>query len=93
MNGTMRYLSNISILLAFTLMMSCQDMSTLESIPSGYASMDNLKIHFKEYGKGKESLAFVHGWGCDIYAWKYQFDHFKDDYHLVFIDLPLCESS
>jgi pimeloyl-ACP methyl ester carboxylesterase len=61
---------------------------TLDSVPSQYISVDGFNIHFKEYGKGDKTLIFIHGWGCDLNIWEYQFDYFKDKYHLVLIDLP-----
>lgn len=80
-------ISTIVLLLFF--IVSCNKSElTLESVPSTYISVDNLKIHFKEYGQGEKTLIFVHGWGCDLNTWKYQFDYFKDKHHLVFIDLP-----
>jgi pimeloyl-ACP methyl ester carboxylesterase len=87
MNKTTLKISTIVLLLLF--IVSCNKSElTLESVPSTYISVDDLKIHFKEYGQGEKTLIFVHGWGCDLNTWKYQFDYFKDKYHLVFIDLP-----
>jgi len=47
-----------------------------------------MKIHFKEYGQGDKTFIFVHGWGCDLNVWQYQFTHFKNKFPMVFIDLP-----
>ena len=70
-------------------MLSCdKGERKLESVPSKYVSYTDFKIHYKEYGKGEKTLIFIHGWGCDLNTWKYQFEYFKDNYHLVFIDLP-----
>lgn len=60
----------------------------LEAVPSSYISINDSKIHYKEYGQGSKSLIFIHGWGCDLNTWKYQFDYFKNQYRLVLIDLP-----
>ena len=87
MNKTTLKISTIVLLLFF--IVSCYKSElTLESVPSTYISVDDLEIHFKEYGQGEKTLIFVHGWGCDLNTWKYQFDYFKDKHHLVFIDLP-----
>jgi len=61
---------------------------TLDAVPSSYLSINDSKIHYKEYGQGNKTLIFIHGWGCDFNTWKYQFDYFKDQYRLVLIDLP-----
>ncbi len=87
MNKTTLKISTILFLLFF--IVSCdKGERTLEAVPSSYISVDDSKIHFKEYGQGNKTLIFVHGWGCDLNVWKYQFDYFKDKYHLVLIDLP-----
>ena len=78
----------IPAVLILFLVVSCDRGSTLETVHSSYLNVDSLQIHYKAYGQGEKTLIFVHGWGCDIYAWQYQFNHFKNDYHLVFIDLP-----
>jgi pimeloyl-ACP methyl ester carboxylesterase len=87
MNKTNLKIWTIVLLLFFIVSCSKSEL-TLESVPSTYVSVDDLEIHFKEYGQGEKTLIFVHGWGCDLNTWKYQFDYFKDKHHLVFIDLP-----
>jgi len=83
-----KYLSKIAWLLLLIVIISCQKETTIESTPSKYSKMGNSKIHYKEFGSGNKTLIFVHGWACDLNTWKYQFDYFKNKYHLVFIDLP-----
>lgn len=79
----------ISTIILFLFTTSC-DLSdkTLDSVSSSYVTLNDSKVHYKEYGQGEKSLIFIHGWGCDLNTWKYQFDYFKDNYHLVLIDLP-----
>lgn len=79
----------ISTIILFLFITSC-DLSekTLDSVSSSYISVNDSKVHYKEYGQGEKSLIFIHGWGCDLNTWKYQFDYFKDKYHIVLIDLP-----
>lgn len=76
------------LLLIFCIVSCDKSEITLESVPSKYLSVDDYRIHYKEYGEGDNTLIFIHGWGCDIDAWRYQFDYFKDQYRVVFIDLP-----
>jgi pimeloyl-ACP methyl ester carboxylesterase len=79
----------ISALLFLLLASSCDySKNTLNTIPSGYFENETSKIHYKTYGEGDNTLIFIHGWGCDMNTWKYQFNDFKEDYHLVLIDLP-----
>jgi len=79
----------ISTIILFLFITSC-DLSekTLASVSSSYISVNDSKVHYKQYGQGEKSLIFIHGWGCDLNTWKYQFDYFKDKYHIVLIDLP-----
>jgi pimeloyl-ACP methyl ester carboxylesterase len=87
MNKTILKISTVFLLILF--IVSCDKSErTLDSVPSKYISVDDFKIHYKEYGQGDKTLIFVHGWGCDLNTWEHQFDYFKDQYHLVLIDLP-----
>ena len=79
----------LAVFLLILFIVSCDKSErTLDSVPSEYISVDDLKIHYKEYGQGDKTLIFVHGWGCDLNTWEHQFDYFKDQYRLVLIDLP-----
>jgi pimeloyl-ACP methyl ester carboxylesterase len=87
MNKTILQISTVFLLIF--LIVSCDKSERkLDSVPSKYILVDDFNIHYKVYGKGDKTLIFIHGWGCNLNAWKYQFDHFKDQYHLVLIDLP-----
>lgn len=87
MNKTILKISTIFLILFFVV--SCDKREiTLDSVPSKYFSVNDSEIHFKEYGQGDTALIFIHGWGCDLRVWEYQFDYFKDRYHLVLVDLP-----
>ncbi len=79
----------ISTIILFLFITYC-DLSekTLDNVSSSHITLNDSKVHYKEYGQGEKTLIFIHGWGCDLNTWKYQFDYFKDKYHLVLIDLP-----
>jgi pimeloyl-ACP methyl ester carboxylesterase len=79
----------ISTIILFLCIASCDLSNTkLDTLSSSYLTLNDSKVHYKEYGQGEKTLIFIHGWGCDLNTWKYQFDYFKDEYHLVLIDLP-----
>ena len=64
---------------------------SIEALPSHYATLDDsIHIHYRQWGEGPHAVMFVHGFGCDMYAWEAQFDAFRDDHdvRLLFIDLP-----
>ncbi|PWN70023.1 alpha/beta hydrolase [Chryseobacterium phosphatilyticum] len=50
-------------------------------------SSDGQKIHYKESGKGKTTLIFVHGWLGNTEWWNHQQEYFKNDYHIIQMDL------
>lgn len=50
-------------------------------------SADGTEINYYEYGQGGPTLAFVHGWSCDASYWREQVEYFKENYHMVLIDL------
>ncbi|MCJ7933357.1 MAG: alpha/beta hydrolase [Chryseobacterium sp.] len=50
-------------------------------------SSDGQNIHYKESGQGKTSLVFVHGWLGNTDWWTHQQEYFKDQYHIVQMDL------
>lgn len=80
---------NLSGILLVLFIASCESGEKfLSDVSSRYIELNDSRVHYKEYGKGEETLIFVHGWGCDLNTWKYQFDYFKDEYHVVLIDLP-----
>lgn len=62
----------------------------LADVPSQFAVSDGVKIHYKEVGSGSRTLVFVHGFGCDMNTWEYQYEAFCQDstLRLIFIDLP-----
>ncbi|NIF03953.1 alpha/beta hydrolase [Chryseobacterium sp. Tr-659] len=50
-------------------------------------SSDGQKIHYKESGNGNTSLIFIHGWLGNTEWWNDQQEYFKDQYHMVQMDL------
>lgn len=79
---------SVACMLCFLCLTGCQE-KTLSQIDSQQITLaDSIRIVYKTYGSGNEPLVFVHGFGCNIDAWDSQFDYFKDQTQLVFIDLP-----
>jgi pimeloyl-ACP methyl ester carboxylesterase len=52
------------------------------------ATVDGAKIHFSAYGKGPNTVVFIHGWTCNETSWSPQVPVFQKDYRVVTIDLP-----
>ncbi len=55
---------------------------------SQFAKLDDAKIHYKSYGKGKEALVLVHGWGCRMGHWRDQVPDFAKRNRVITLDLP-----
>lgn len=51
-------------------------------------SYQDIKINYIRYGKGKDTIVLLHGWGQNIEMMKMVSDPFIDDYDIVIIDLP-----
>ncbi len=53
-----------------------------------FAKFDAMRVHYQNYGKGKEALVFVHGWTCNLTFWKANLPAFADQTRVIAIDLP-----
>ena len=53
-----------------------------------FAKLDTARVHYQNYGKGKEALVFVHGWTCNLTFWKANIPAFAGQTHVIAIDLP-----
>lgn len=71
---------------------SCAQKSqqAFSDVESQYVTYNGAKVHYKVVGAGSHVVMFVHGFGCDMYAWQKQYDAFVSDTSLtmVFVDLP-----
>ena len=52
-----------------------------------FYKFNNLSLHYQEYGSAEKTLLFIHGLGGNGGVWKYQIEYFKQDYHIVTVDL------
>lgn len=55
---------------------------------SQYAKLDGARVHYKSYGKGKEALVLVHGWGCRMGHWRDQIPDLSKRNRVITLDLP-----
>lgn len=67
----------------------------ISDLPSQFITIaDSVSIHYKVWDNNepdvpKQTICFVHGFGCDVNTWDKQFEGLRDDnMRLVFIDLP-----
>src|SRR5882757_644038 len=52
-----------------------------------FAKYGEVKVHYRDEGRGKDALIFVHCWTCNMGFWKDQFGAYPQ-YRTIFIDLP-----
>ena len=78
-----------SCVLFFIIFNDCRT-DSISNLKSEFASIDSCRIHYKVCGDGPATVAFVHGFGCDMNTWEKQYEAFRNDrdIRLVFIDLP-----
>jgi pimeloyl-ACP methyl ester carboxylesterase len=55
---------------------------------SRFAKLDTMRVHYHNYGEGKDALVFVHGWSCNIDFWKPNLPAFVNHSRVIAIDLP-----
>ena len=55
---------------------------------SQYAKLDGARVHYKSYGKGRDALVLVHGWGCNQNHWRDQVSDLSKRNRVITLDLP-----
>src|SRR4030095_9636163 len=55
---------------------------------SQFAKLDGARVHYKSWGKGKDALVLVHGWGCNMNHWRDQISDFSKRNRVIALDLP-----
>ena len=55
---------------------------------SRYANLDGARIHYQNYGKGREAVVLIHGWTCNLDYWRDQVPDFAKRNRVIALDLP-----
>ncbi len=53
-----------------------------------YAKFDGMRLHYEDFGKGREAIVFVHGWTCSADFWQMQVPAFSNRMRVIAVDLP-----
>src|SRR5215467_2630075 len=53
-----------------------------------FARLDTMRVHYQNYGEGKEAVVFIHGWSCSLKYWKANIPAFVNQSRVIAIDLP-----
>lgn len=76
-------------LLTITFFALAQSPQAKEQQPQDrFAKLDAMRVHYQNYGKGKEALVFIHGWSCNLTFWKANIPAFVNQTRVIAIDLP-----
>jgi pimeloyl-ACP methyl ester carboxylesterase len=63
-------------------------LTAMIALPLCAATVDGIKLHWTNAGKGNQGVILVHGWTCDETSWKYRTPVLSEKYHVVTLDLP-----
>ena len=77
--------------LAFALVGAQAAMAQKASTSAGksrYVTLDGARIHYQNYGKGREALVLIHGWSCNLDYWREQVPDFAKRNRVIALDLP-----
>lgn len=55
---------------------------------SRYATLDGARIHYQNYGKGRDAMVLIHGWTCNLTYWRDQVPDFAKRNRVIALDLP-----
>ena len=85
----MRKLKYTSVVLAFmAFVLAGPATASAFDGESQYAKLDGARVHYKSYGKGKEALVLVHGWGCRMGHWRDLIPDLAKRNRVIALDLP-----
>jgi pimeloyl-ACP methyl ester carboxylesterase len=86
----MSFIRQIMILLFAAAVLSSTALSQAKETPSQdhFAKLDAMRVHYQNYGEGKEAIVFIHGWSCNLNFWKANIPAFTRQSRVIAIDLP-----
>jgi pimeloyl-ACP methyl ester carboxylesterase len=87
---TMSFIRRIVIALLATSVLSGAALSQAKETPpqDRFAKLDTIRVHYRNYGEGKEAVVFIHGWSCSLKYWKANIPAFVNQSRVIAIDLP-----
>ncbi|HKQ76858.1 MAG TPA: alpha/beta hydrolase [Blastocatellia bacterium] len=86
----MSYIRQIVISLIASSVLSSTALSQAKETPSQdrFVKLDAMRVHYQNYGEGKEAIVFIHGWSCNLNFWKANIPAFAKQSRVIAIDLP-----
>src|SRR5215475_302219 len=86
----MSVIRRIVISLFAAAVLSSTALSQSKETPSQdhFVKLDAMRVHYQNYGEGKEAIVFIHGWSCNLNFWKANIPAFTKQSRVIAIDLP-----
>jgi len=87
---TLSFIRRIAIALCATSILSGAALSQAKETPpqDRFAKLDTMRVHYQNYGEGKDAVVFIHGWSCNLNFWKANLPAFVNQSRVIAIDLP-----
>src|SRR5262245_37334917 len=87
---TTSFIRRIVIALFTTSVLSGAALSQVKETPpqDRFAKLDTMRVHYQNYGEGKEAVVFIHGWSCNLNFWKANIPAFVNQSRVIAVDLP-----
>src|SRR5262245_52946570 len=84
------FIRQIVILIFAAAILSSTALSQAKETPSQdrFVKLDSMRVHYQNYGEGKEAIVFIHGWSCNLNFWKANIPAFVNQSRVIAIDLP-----
>jgi pimeloyl-ACP methyl ester carboxylesterase len=84
------FIRQIVMLFFAAAILSSTALSQAKEIPSQdrFVKLDSMRVHYQNYGEGKEAVVFIHGWSCNLNFWKANIPAFVNQSRVIAIDLP-----
>lgn len=83
----MRIVINLGCLIILMLALCANGNVSAQSAMKS-VKFEGARVNYVDYGKGSETLVFVHGWSCNYTFWKDNLPAFKDKTRVLALDLP-----
>src|SRR5262245_5690299 len=78
----------ISLLVAASISSTASSITRDVEKSDRFAMLDAMRVHYWNFGRGKEAIVFIHGWSCNLEFWKAQIPAFTKQSRVIAIDLP-----
>ncbi len=82
-----RIISLLFFVVVFYIWTNIPKISEPPQAKSCYATLGEMKVHYLDYGEGKDAIVFIHGWACNDSFWRFQVPALQKK-RLIIPDLP-----